>query len=73
MTNLQTALLVFALGAIVGSLVVRYTRFERASHHIRETQKPWGQALQAGALLGAIFAVSYVGVLVAGWSRLWRQ
>ena len=54
------------------TMVLRFSRFERASHYVSERQKTWTESLQAGALLGAIFAVSYVGVLLGGWSRLWH-
>jgi len=72
MTDFQSALIVFAIGATVCTMVLRFSRFERASHHVTERPKTWSESLQAGALLGAIFAVSYVGVLLGGWSRLWR-
>jgi hypothetical protein len=72
MTDFQSALVVFAIGGTVCTLVLRYSKFERAAHHVTERQKTWTESLQAGALLGAIFAVSYVGVLLGGWSRLWR-
>jgi hypothetical protein len=72
MTNLDSAIWIFTAVALPGTLVVRYSRFERESHSISDSPRNWREAMQAGALLGAICALSYVGVIVAGWSRLWN-
>jgi hypothetical protein len=72
MTDFQSALIVFAIGGSMCTMVLRFSQFERVSHHIRERRKTWTESLQAGALLGAIFAVSYVGILLGGWSHIWR-
>jgi hypothetical protein len=72
MTNLDAAILIFTVGALAGTLVIRYSHFERESHCISDPPRNWREAIQGGALLGAIFALSYVGVLVAGWSTLWN-
>jgi hypothetical protein len=72
MSNLDLAIWIFTAVALAGTLVVRYSHFERESHGISDPPRNWREAIQAGALLGAICALSYVGVLVAGWSKLWN-
>ena len=72
MNKLDFSIAIFVVAALGGTMVLRYSRFERRSHDISDPPKPWCEAIQGGSLLGAIFAVCYVVAVLADWPKLWN-
>ena len=71
-TNLDIAILVFAVVTVLGTLVVRYSQIDRESRYLRSRPTPWPQAIKVGAILGVLLAFCYVLGTVAIWSSIFR-